>query len=149
MPVWDRFASKKTVPMPSGYLVPDRLQNVVGLLRRHGIAVTPLDSGWQAPTQLFVVSATDRASRAFEGHEIRSVEGRWQEGPASATGRWWLVPTAQQDGVLAAFLLEPESEDGVVAWNFVDEELRVGGDYPILRVQGSLASFSTRPVDPR
>ena len=34
---------------------------------------------------------------------------------------------------LAAYLLEPQSEDGFCTWNFLDDELAVGKDVPVLR----------------
>ena len=34
---------------------------------------------------------------------------------------------------LAFYLLEPASDDGLVAWNFLDEQLKDAKTYPILR----------------
>ena len=45
-----------------------------------------------------------------------------------------VIRTAQPLGRLAALLLEPESEDGFVAWNFFDEHLKAGGEFPVYRV---------------
>ena len=36
--------------------------------------------------------------------------------------------------VLALYLLEPESDDGLVTWNLFDPALRVGAGYPVVRV---------------
>jgi hypothetical protein len=55
------------------------------------------------------------------------------------------VSTDQRLGVLAAYLLEPGSEDGFVAWNFLDRDLRRGGEAPILRVRRPLVA-TTRLV---
>ena len=64
-------------------------------------------------------------------------EGRWAAGAGdtATTAGWYLVPTAQPFGVLAAYLLEPASEDGVVTWNFLDREIEAGGPYPLLRLR--------------
>ncbi|MFI5210699.1 MAG: hypothetical protein ACHQ2E_09660, partial [Gemmatimonadales bacterium] len=51
---------------------------------------------------------------------------------------WFYVPTSQRQGVFAAYLLEPASEDGFVAWNFLDRDLRRGTVYPIFRVRAPL-----------
>jgi hypothetical protein len=37
-------------------------------------------------------------------------------------------------GVVAFYMLEPESDDGLVTWNYFDSELAVGGEYPVYRV---------------
>jgi hypothetical protein len=36
---------------------------------------------------------------------------------------------------LAFYLLEPASDDGLVAWNYLDEQLKDAKTYPILRVK--------------
>jgi hypothetical protein len=36
--------------------------------------------------------------------------------------------------ILALYLLEPQSDDGLVTWNFTDQWLRPGGRFPIVRV---------------
>ena len=41
-------------------------------------------------------------------------------------------------GLLAAYLLEPASEDGIVAWNLLDRELAPHATYPILRARAPL-----------
>lgn len=138
MPVWDRFSSRRSEAMPSAYLIPDQQQKVVELLRRHGVRVVRLPGGWNAPAESFLVDNVSHARREFEKHLITSVEGAWTEGPASGEGVWWLVPTAQQDGVIASYILEPASEDGVVAWNLMDDVLAAGAEYPILRIRGPL-----------
>jgi hypothetical protein len=43
----------------------------------------------------------------------------------SATGRF---------GPLAAYLLEPESDDGLVDWNFFDTSLATGKPFPVIRL---------------
>jgi hypothetical protein len=40
--------------------------------------------------------------------------------------------------VLAGWLLEPASEDGLATWNFLDRDLRRGLDHPVLRVRRPL-----------
>jgi hypothetical protein len=71
----------------------------------------------------------------FEGHRTVELAGRWTGGAADTTlsSGWFLVSTEQPLGTLAAYLLEPASEDGVVTWNLLDRELQVGSAYPILR----------------
>jgi hypothetical protein len=81
----------------------------------------------------------------FEGHRGVLVEGRWQGREAAATPGWYLVSTDQRLGVLAAYLLEPASEDGFVAWNFLDRDLRRGAEAPILRLR-QLPRAATRLV---
>lgn len=45
------------------------------------------------------------------------------------------VPVTPATGRLAFALLEPRSDDGVVAWNLLDEHIEASAIYPILRGQ--------------
>jgi hypothetical protein len=145
MPVWDRFVPRRTEPLRPGYLIPDRLQSVIGLLRRHGVVVTRFGEGWAAATESFTIDSVARSSRPFEGHHNVLLEGHWVEGPAADKETWWHVSTSQPLGVLAAYILEPASEDGVVAWNFLDADLVKGDPYPILRLRAPLADRGRQP----
>jgi hypothetical protein len=44
------------------------------------------------------------------------------------------VPVAQRAGTLAVYLLEPHADDGLARWQYLDQDLNVGGIYPIVRV---------------
>ena len=58
-----------------------------------------------------------------------------------------LVRTAQPLGNLAVCLLEPGSEDGLATWNFFDEGMKEGGDFPVVRLPQSAPIF-TGPAEP-
>jgi hypothetical protein len=34
-------------------------------------------------------------------------------------------------------MLEPQSDDGLVTWNYFDSELKPGGVYPVLKIGGA------------
>ncbi len=42
--------------------------------------------------------------------------------------------TAQKLGILAGYLLEPQSEDGLCAWNLFEETIAPEGDFPVVRL---------------
>jgi len=136
MPVFDRFTAARKEQLPAAYLVPSRLRSVVDLLRRQGVAVDSLTDPWRGPIRAFAVESLT-VGPLFEGHRTVQAEGRWtsEARDTATTAGWYLVPTAQPLGVLAAYLLEPASEDGVVTWNFLDREIQPGTAYPILRLR--------------
>jgi hypothetical protein len=49
------------------------------------------------------------------------------------------IPANQPLARLAFYLIEPESDDGLVTWNVIEEGLGVGQTYPIYRVVDSRA----------
>src|SRR5439155_19295446 len=58
-----------------------------------------------------------------------------------------LVRTGQKLGTLATLLLEPQSEDGLTTWNFFDDGLAEGKDFPVLRINDTVA-LTAGPVRP-
>jgi hypothetical protein len=135
MPVFDRFVAARKERMPAGYLLPSRFTDLVEVLRRQGILVDGLRETGRVSVETFAVDSL-AVNPLFEGHRTVQLEGRWSDQAADTivTAGWYLVRTDQPLGVLAAYLLEPASEDGLVTWNFLDRELQVHAPYPILRV---------------
>jgi len=136
MPVFDRFTAARKELLPAAYLVPSRLRSVVDLLRRQGVEVDSLTEPWRGPVQAFAVESLT-VGPLFEGHRTVQAEGRWSDEAkdTAITAGWYLVSTTQPLGVLAAYLLEPASEDGVVTWNLLDREIQPGTAFPLLRLR--------------
>jgi hypothetical protein len=121
--------------MPKAYLLPARLKEIADLLRGQGIVVEVLTQTQHAEAQSFAVDSLSVAP-LFEGHRTVQIDGRWSPEPrdTALSQGWYLVGTDQPLGTLAAYLLEPASEDGVVTWNLLDRELQTAAPYPILRL---------------
>ena len=134
MPVFGRFRALRKEAMPAAYVLPPRFRNIVELLRAQNIAVDSLTDEARLPVHQFAVDSLS-AGPLFEGHRTVVLEGRWSSRSADtlAGPGWYLVRTRQPLGALAAYLLEPASEDGVVTWNLLDRELQPHTTYPILR----------------
>jgi hypothetical protein len=135
MPVYDRFTGTRKEVRAAGYLLPPQHSHLVELLRRQNIVVERLRESWQGPGEAFTIDSVSAARNAFEGHRTVAVEGRWQGADVSAAAGWFFVPAGQRLGVLAAYLLEPGSEDGFVTWNLLDRDIRPRATYPIRRVR--------------
>ncbi|MHC4590585.1 MAG: M14 family metallopeptidase, partial [Planctomycetota bacterium] len=120
------------VPRPHAYILGPGLEHVTHKLRQHGIEVQP----WQgdATVEVYTVTAVRRAEREFQGHRLVQLEATAAVARRSfAQGA--LVLTAQPLGTLAVYLLEPQCEDGLAAWNFLDGHVAEGGEYPVYRVR--------------
>lgn len=138
MPVFDRFIAARREAIPSAYLIPPHLGEIIELLRRQGIVVESLAQPWRATVNRFLID-TVLVEPLFEGHRAVQAEGHWEASLLDSTlaKGWYLLRTDQPLGVLASYLLEPASEDGLVTWNFLDRELQPGAAYPLLRLTGS------------
>src|SRR5205085_9572310 len=76
-----------------------------------------------------------RASRAFQGHTLTSLQATTHNITRRYPAGSYLVKTAQPLGSFAVFLLEPTSADGLATWNFFDDGIKVGQDFPIARLE--------------
>jgi hypothetical protein len=139
MPTFLWFTGSREEALPAAYLVPPQYADLVELLRRQDVVVQRLPVEWQGPVEGFQLDSVIAAPFPFEGHRQVAVQGRWANRSGNATAGWYVVPTAQRQGVFAAYLLEPASEDGFVNWNFFDRELRRGSEFPVLRVRQPMA----------
>ncbi len=129
MPVFDRFVPTRTIPIPAAYVVPDD-SALVTRLAAHGVRTELLDASHLATVEQFAVDSVQRATRQFQGHNEARPFGRWIPFTGAPTGR--LVRTDGPLGRLAAYLLDPESDDGFVTWNTFDAAL-AARRYPVLR----------------
>jgi hypothetical protein len=80
----------------------------------------------------FAIDASS-AGQTFEGHAMRKVEGKWQAADVMVPKGAWEVPMTQPLARLAFYLIEPASDDGLVNWNALDDQLKDAKVYPILR----------------
>jgi hypothetical protein len=135
MPVFDRFVAARREAVPAAYLIPPRLHEIVELLRRQGVVIESLTEAWRAEANEFLIDSVS-VQPLFEGHRTVQAEGRWRSESVDTAlvAGWYLLRTDQSLGVLASYLLEPASDDGVVAWNLLDRELQPTTTYPILRL---------------
>ncbi|MEP7326599.1 MAG: M14 family metallopeptidase, partial [Gemmatimonadota bacterium] len=140
MPVFDRFTALRREAMPAGYLISAPYSDLVNLLLAQGIVVERLGTPWAGSVEAFAVDTMSAARFVFEGHRAVTVEGHWASRADSMRAGSFYVPASQQLGALAAYLLEPSSEDGFLAWGFLDRSLRTHGVYPIRRVRQPLVA---------
>jgi hypothetical protein len=136
MPVHDRFeATRSTTVPPGGWLIEASDTALVSLLSRHGVALrTRLPRTGGVEVERFQLDSVDRTARPFQGHREVSVSGRWMRVRMLPSANWRWVPATQRQVLVAAQLLEPQSNDGATTWNYFDARLTMGKYHPVLRV---------------
>jgi hypothetical protein len=80
-----------------------------------------------------LVTQVRHAAQLFQGHRTTSVTGRFERHEVNVPAGSIVVRTNQPLGRLVFYLLEPESNDGLTTWNFLDEALKAGGAHPVLK----------------
>ena len=135
IPVHDRFDATLTRRLPAAYaLSPETGKLLLERLRAHGIVVQRTEAPWTGDVEIFAIDSVARASRPFQGHQEVRVEGRWSRARHTLPTGTWIVQTTQPFGVLAATLLEPESDDSFASWNALDAWIAAGAEHPVRRV---------------
>jgi dipeptidyl aminopeptidase/acylaminoacyl peptidase len=122
------------VERPATYLLPPSFPAAVETLQRHGITVEELREDIELDLQVYQVEKVTRADRTFQKHNLVSVEVVRRDETRRVPAGTVVVRTDQKLGTLAAYLLEPQAEDGLAAWNFFDPALGDGKDFPVVRV---------------
>ena len=156
MPVKVTFDATLSVVPPVAYIIPKNVMpdSVLHRLRLHGVVVEEA----KAPAtldgvQVFSIDSMIKRGNPFQGHSEVRLEGTWRaESPASALGDIYVVRTTQPLGVLVVELLEAQSDDGLVTWNFFDGVLDAAmknptgqRTFPVLRATKPIA-FPTRII---
>jgi hypothetical protein len=137
MPDCTSFRGIESSLVPAAWLVPAGLEAAIERLVAHGIRFERLVEPVEVDAEAFAITSSTASEREFQGHRERTLEGRW--GPVRETipAGTVVVPTAQPLGRLAFFLLDPRSDDGLVAWNILDDALEGAERYPVLRTARS------------
>jgi len=136
MPVMASFTPTLTSTLPFAYAFDEKTaQALLPILKVHGIAVEKLDGAATVTAQAFAVDSVIDRGRSETSRMMKDVTGKWSE-PASrslAAGSY-IVRAGQPYGLAAFYLLEPESEDGLMQWSFYDGIVTAHSDFPVARI---------------
>lgn len=125
VPVWLKYEATRTVPRPRGYILPASIAKVVPLLLDHGIQVHRFTAPDTLELEVYDAGGV-RRNEYFQGHYLKSVTGveKKVERVAVPAG-WYYISTAQSRGNLISYILEPETDDNLITWGWLDNVLQV------------------------
>lgn len=145
----DYYATKNTA-LPFAYLL--RLSDPVvkNLLQAHGIKLEKLTQTTRLEVESFKIASLKPTSRLNQGHYTNSVSGTMVKDTLDFLPGTYVIRMAQPLANLAAYLLEPQSNDALLLWNFFDRYLvpqwgRGYNEYPVYRLMQKTA-LNTVPV---
>ncbi|MEP6689526.1 MAG: M14 family metallopeptidase [Gemmatimonadaceae bacterium] len=133
MPVYDVFTTTLRRKVPASYVIPASDTAALRVLRLHGVQMHPA-SAMSTDAEIFSIDSVRSSPRAFQGHREVSLTGNWRTERRAIPAGSFIVDTAQPLGLVAFYLLEPESDDGLVTWNFFDGDVKKGGEFPVWRI---------------
>jgi hypothetical protein len=136
MPVMVSFTPTLESTLPFAYAFDEATAKAIGpQLRLHGLTVERLTAPASVTAQTFQIDSVIEKGRSETPRMMKDVTGSWE--PASSRSLpagTYVVRGGQPFGLLAFYLLEPESEDGLLQWSFYDGIVSPHAGFPVLRV---------------
>lgn len=150
VPYYIDYYPTKNIRFPFAYLITTTDPVILDVLKIHGLRLEKLLSDSKIEVQQFEISDLKGAARLNQGHYTNTINGTFISNTITFPAGTIVVRTAQPLGNLAAYLLEPQSNDGLVFWNFFDRYLvpqwGIGyNPYPVYKILNSI-DLKTKPV---
>jgi len=118
-----KFEATVESKLPSGYFLPKSMKAIADHLKKHGVKLEQLQKNITVKGEVFLIDSLKKSDREFEGHFMASVEGKFISKRATFKKGDFYVDMAQPLTNLIFYMLEPQSDDGLLTWNFFDTYL--------------------------
>jgi dipeptidyl-peptidase 4 len=141
------FQPSESVRRPYAYIFPAKYTAAIENLQRHGLDVAELREDVELDLEVYRIAGINREPRPFQGHRETSLFTTLREDTLKIEAGSIVVKTAHSLGTLAVYLLEPRSDDSLATWNYFDDGLETGTDFPVLRLPNP-TPLLTSPVRP-
>lgn len=112
------------------------IASIIDRLETHGVKFIRTTAETAFTGERFRIESSKAEEREFEGHKLRTLTGVWESVDEKLPAGSLVVPMDQPLARLAFVLLDPRSDDGLMAWNILDPVLGPSPGpefYPILR----------------
>jgi len=140
VPVYLEWTPTRTTTRPVGYLLDPAAANVVPLLMDQDIAVYRFRDEASIDAEVYTATNVEIGSY-FQGHYLLETTATKEARTVDVGPGWFWIPAAQSKANLISYLMEPETDDNLITWNFLDHIICVTefcGDreqeVPMLRV---------------
>jgi len=142
-PYTARYDATSSVKFPFAYLLTVSDPTVIDLIRRHGILVSQLTKNQAFDVESFKLNDLKAESRLNQGHFNQTASGVWTSEYREFKSGTYVIRTSQPLANVASYLLEPQSNDGLLKWNFLDRYLvpqwgRGFNPFPVYKIQNRM-----------
>ena len=141
---WGKYTPTNARSLPYAYTFPAKLESIAKQLERHGAKVVQATADMDVTAEVYTIAEVNQSRRAFQKHRMMSVSADVGVEKHLIRKGDFVVHTSQPLGRLVAYMLEPESADGLVTWNFLDEQVEKGKKHVIVRIPKSF-ELATEP----
>jgi hypothetical protein len=136
----NHFVPVRLSTVPRAYIFPGELATVAAKLMEHGITVLTTDKKMKVEGEEFIIGKYAQSEReGYGGHKTVTLEGDFRPVKRTLPAGSYFVDMAQPLAWLIFYLLEPQSDDGLVYWNYFDDYLKTNGTekggsaYPVIK----------------
>lgn len=139
VPYFVDYFPKRSVRFPYAYIITQPDKKVINLLKTHGIKIERLEKAAALDVQTIKTKELKPSQRINQGHYNNTIKVEYNNEKKEFPLGTLIVRTAQPLANVAAYLLEPETDDGLLFWNYWDKYLvpQWGGtflSYPVTKV---------------
>jgi hypothetical protein len=120
MTEFGEFQATARTKAPAAYLLKPEMKDVVALLRVHGIVVETAKQEALLDVEQYTIKQVTQAPRAFQGHKETRLTVEASNTKETFPAGSFIVSMQQPKAALIFYLLEAESDDGLVNWNYLD-----------------------------
>jgi len=144
----------KLATVPKAYVFSSELTNVADKLIEHGIDVDTLSINTSFSGEEYIISDFSQDTYAYQKHFRTRIQGSFEAKSKEMPAGSFYVNMAQPYAYCIFYMLEPESDDGLVLWNFFDNYLIGHGvlfaskPYPVFKVfDGEMAGIDEEDIE--
>jgi dipeptidyl-peptidase-4 len=139
VPYYIDYYPTKSVKFPFAYVITVKEPQIIALLKLHGIKLEKLSVPAKIKAERFVVSELKGTTRLNQGHYTNTIKGEYRIEEVELPEGSIIVRTAQPLANVAAYLIEPQSNDGLMTWNYFDRYLTPQwgsgfNPYPVIKI---------------
>ena len=118
VPMYNEFRVKTAVAPPLYYIVPVQWQEVIGVLRAHGLTLQTTKAPMTIDVESYRFVDVKWAGGPFEGRLMPEFKAEIVRERRTFPAGSVIIPLAQESAKVALNLLEPEAPDSLVHWGF-------------------------------
>ena len=140
VPFYGNFKTIKSITLAKGYFFSSNLKEIASKIQQHGITIEQITEPIIVEVQTFQITKIQNSERIYQGHKWTKIEGTYKIVEKELSAGTYYVGMDQPLANVAAYLLEPESDCGLVYWNFFDRYLRSSqwgsgfNEFPVYRL---------------
>jgi predicted deacylase len=117
------YNAARTRARPWAYAFDGNLHAIATLLRRHAIEVERLERPVEVTVERFQLDSIGWAASPYQNHLNASAKVQTAPGTMTLPAGAYLVRMTQNASRLISELMEPDTDDSLLVWNFLDHRL--------------------------